>query len=269
VEIRLNAKVDKVIVEDGLARVVRLADGEEIRSFMVISNADPKRTYNTLVDSSDLSNGTLRRVNSLTTRANCVKLLVALNESLDFSRYIGPGYDPRLTAYFRICPAVEYFQQSWDDARNGLPSSCPIMNVQIPSVYDPSLAPRGHHVLSAWLLYAPTNLKEGSWETEGPRVGEQLIDILSEYIPNFRGSIVDWTLQTPKDIEARQYLTDGNIRHIDITSRQIMAGRMLYRSPIERMYLCGSGTHPRGEITGVPGHNAAKAILKDLNKVAV
>jgi phytoene dehydrogenase-like protein len=236
---------------------------------MVISNADPKRTYNTLVDASDLSDGTLRRVNSLTTRANCVKLLVALSGQPDFSRYLGQGYDPRLAAYFRICPSVDYFQQSWDDAKNGLPSSCPVMNVQVPSIYDPSLAPGGHHVLSAWTLYAPAQLKEGSWETEGPKVGEQLIDILSEYIPNFRESIVEWTLQTPQDIEARQFLTDGNIRHIDITSRQIMAGRMPYRSPIERMYLCGSGAHPGGEITGVPGHNAAKAILRDLKKVAV
>ena len=97
----------------------------------------------------------------------------------------------------------------------------------------------------------------------------QLIDILSDYIPNFRESIVDWALQTPKDIETRQFLTDGNIRHIDITSSQIMAGRMPYRSPIERMYLCGSGAHPGGEITGVPGYNAAKAILKDLKKVAM
>ncbi len=143
------------------------------------------------------------------------------------------------------------------------------MNVQVPSIYDPSLSPVGHHVLSAWTLYAPTKLKEGSWEIEGPRVGKQLIDILSEYIPNFRESIVDWSLQTPQDIEARQFLTDGNIRHIDITSSQIMAGRMPYRSSIERMYLCGSGAHPGGEITGVPGHNAAKAILKDLKKVAV
>ena len=269
VEIRLNARVDRLIVEDGVAQGVRLTDGEEIRSFLVISNADPKRTYNTLVDASDLSNETRHRVNSLTTRANCVKLLVALSELPDFSRYMGSGYDPRLTAYFRICPSVEYFQQSWDDARNGFPSSCPIMNVQVPSIYDSSLAPGGHHVLSAWTLYAPTNLKEGSWETEGPKVGMQLIDILSDYIPNFRESIVDWALQTPKDIETRQFLTDGNIRHIDITSSQIMAGRMPYRSPIERMYLCGSGAHPGGEITGVPGYNAAKAILKDLKKVAM
>ena len=221
VEIRLNTVVDKVIVENGTAVGVRLENGEEIRSFMVVSNADPKRTYNDLVDSADVDPATRSKVDGLTTRANCVKLLVALRELPDFSSYLGQGYDPRLTAYFRICPSVEYFQQSWDDAKNGYPSSCPVMNVQMPSIYDKSLTPPGHHVLSAWTLYAPAELKEGSWDVEGPKVGEKLIDILTTYAPNFRESIVDWTLQTPEDIEIRQFLTDGNIRHIDITSKQI------------------------------------------------
>ncbi|MEE9324483.1 MAG: FAD-dependent oxidoreductase, partial [Dehalococcoidia bacterium] len=107
----------------------------------------------------------------------------------------------------------------------------------------------------------------GSWDNIGPKVGEQIIDTLTEYAPNFRESLIDWTVQTPKDIETREGMTDGNIRHIDITSQQIFSRRMPYRSPIERLYLCGSGTHPGGDITGAPGHNAAKAILKDLQKV--
>ena len=269
VEIRLNTVVDKVIVEDGTAVGVRLEGGEEIRSFMVVSNADPKRTYRDLVDAADVDAATKTKVDGLSTRANCVKLLVALRELPDFSSYLGEGYDPRLTAYFRICPSVDYFQQSWDDAKNGYPSSCPVMNVQMPSIYDKSLTPAGHHVLSSWTLYAPAELKDGSWDVEGPKVGEQLIDILTTYAPNFRESIVDWTLQTPEDIEIRQFLTDGNIRHIDITTKQIFSGRMPYRSNISRFYMCGSGTHPGGEITGAPGHNAAKAILKDLERVAV
>ena len=177
---------------------------------MVVSNADPKRTYRDLVEASDVDAATKTKVDGLSTRANCVKLLVALRELPDFSSYLGEGYDPRLTAYFRICPSVDYFQQSWDDAKNGYPSSCPVMNVQMPSIYDKSLTPVGHHVLSSWTLYAPAELKDGSWDVEGPKVGEQLIDILTTYAPNFRESIVDWTLQTPEDIEIRQFLTDGN-----------------------------------------------------------
>ncbi|MFQ5874457.1 MAG: phytoene desaturase family protein [Dehalococcoidia bacterium] len=98
---------------------------------------------------------------------------------------------------------------------------------------------------------------------------EQIIDTIAQYAPNFRDSIIDWTTQTPKDIETREGMTDGNIRHIDITTRQIFSRRMSYRSPIGRLYLCGAGTHPGGEVTGAPGHNAARAILKDLEKVAV
>ncbi|MFQ5873953.1 MAG: phytoene desaturase family protein, partial [Dehalococcoidia bacterium] len=267
VEIRTGARVEKVIIEEGVAKGVRLAGGEELRSFIVVSDADPKRTYLTLVEPDDLDEGFIRRVKNLTTRANCVKFLAALRELPDFSAYLGKDYDPRRAAQITICPSVDYYQQSWDDCKNGRLSSCPIMDVQIPSVYDPSLAPPGHHVLSCWTLYYPAELKEGSWEEAGRNVGEQIIDTLTEYAPNFRNSIVDWTAQTPKDIEIREGMTDGNIRHIDVTPGQIFARRMPYRSPIERLYLCGGGTHPGGEITGAPGHNAAKAILKDLAKV--
>ena len=142
------------------------------------------------------------------------------------------------------------------------------MDIQIPSIYDPALAPPGHHVLSNWVLYYPSKLEGESWDNAGKRIGEQIIDILSEYAPNFRRSLIDWTVQTPKDIETREGMTDGNIRHIDVTPSQIFARRMPYRSPIKGLYLCGSGTHPGGEVTGAPGHNAARAILADWRKIA-
>ena len=267
VEIRTGARVDSVIVEDGVTKGVRLASGEEIRSFIVVSNADPKTTYLSLVDPQHLSEGFIHRVQNLTTRGNCIKFLAALRELPDFTAYLGEEYDPRRTAQITICPTVDYCQQSWDAAKNGYPSNHPVMDIQIPSLYDPSLAPPGQHVLSNWVRYYPAELKEGSWEEAGRKAGEHIIDVISEYAPNFRSSIIDWTAQTPKDIETREGMTDGNIRHIDITSQQIFSRRMAYRSPIERLYLCGSGTHPGGDITGAPGHNAAKAILKDLSKV--
>ncbi|MFQ5933884.1 MAG: phytoene desaturase family protein [Dehalococcoidia bacterium] len=267
VEIRTGTRVEKVIVEDGVAKGVKLANGEEIRSFIVVSNADPKSTYLALVDSEHLGEGFIHKVKSLSTRGNCVKFLAALKELPDFSRYLGKDYDPRRIAEVTICPSVEYCQDSWDAAKNGRPSEFPIMDVQIPSIYDPSLAPPGHHVFSAWCRYYPAELANGSWEEEGKRVGDMIIDILTGYAPNFRDSIIDWTAQTPKDIEVREGMTDGNIRHIDINSQQIFTGRMPYRSPIDRLYMCGSGTHPGGDVTGAPGHNAAKAVLKDLSKV--
>ena len=163
---------------------------------------------------------------------------------------------------------MEYYERSWDDAKRGLPSSCPVMSVQIPSVMDEGLTPPGQHVMSIWVLYAPVRLREGTWDDAKQGVGEHLIDSMAQYAPNFRDSIIDWELFTPADLERRVYLTDGNIRHLDMTAEQLLAGRPNrqlsgYRTPIDGLYLCGAGTHPGGEVTGAPGHNAAKVVLRD------
>ena len=142
------------------------------------------------------------------------------------------------------------------------------MAIQIPTVYDPSLTPPDRHVLSAWVMYAPVKLREGAWDDANRTVGEHLIDTITEYAPNFRDSIIDWQLFTPVDLERRVGLTDGNIRHLDITGEQMWSGRPSpllsgYRTPIDGLYLCGAGAHPGGEVTGAPGHNAAHAVLRD------
>jgi phytoene dehydrogenase-like protein len=267
VTIRTDARVEKVLVQDGVVRGVRLATGEEIRSFMVVSNADPKRTYLRLVDAQDLDEAFRRRITNLTTRANCVKFLAALRELPDFSRYLGPGFDPKLITYIRICPSVDYFQESWDACKKGQPSMHPLLRIQIPSIWDPALAPRGMHVLSSWTLYYPTTPKSETWDQASKRVAENIIDTISEYAPNFRDSLLAWTLQTPQDIEAHTGMTDGSIRHIDVVPSQYFSRRVPYRAPIQHLYLCGSGTHPGGEISGAPGHNCAQAILQDLQQV--
>ncbi|HZS33313.1 MAG TPA: NAD(P)/FAD-dependent oxidoreductase [Methylomirabilota bacterium] len=270
VEIRTGVTVDRVLVEDGRARGVRLADGRELRAPLVISNADPKRTYLSLVDSKHLDEAFLHRVRHLTTRANCVKALVALRSFPDFSRWLGPGFDPRLAAYTKICPSVEWFQASCDAARLGRLSRTPIMYIQFPSAYDPTLAPRGMHVMSSWSLYYPAHPADGPWDTAKKKALAELhVEILSQYAPNFRESVLDITVETPLDIESRIGMTDGNIRHLDVTAQQFFARRMPYRSPIPGLYLCGGGTHPGGELTGAPGHNCAKAILRDLEETVV
>ncbi|MFQ5934388.1 MAG: phytoene desaturase family protein, partial [Dehalococcoidia bacterium] len=269
VEIRTGALVEKIIVEKGAARGVKLAGGEEIRSFIVVSNADPQRTYLTLVDQEHLEEQFIRRVKNLSVKIADTKLLAALRELPDFSAYLGKDYDPRRATHIRINPSMEYGQKSYDDAMAGKLTDCPTMGVQIPSLYDPSLAPSGHHVLSADCHAYPGVLKEGSWEDASQKVGEQLIDVLTQYAPNFRDSIIHWTVQTPRDIEIREAMTNGNLHHIDDPPHQRMAGRMPYRAPVKQLYLCGSGTHPGGEVTGAPGHNAAKAILKDLEREVV
>jgi phytoene dehydrogenase-like protein len=271
VEMHTGAEVGRVLVEKGEARGVVLRTGEVIRSTLTVSNADPKRTFLTLVPQEALAPAFVQQVRRISTRAAYLKFHAAVRELPDFSRYLGSDFDPHYLAQVKICPSTEYFERSWQDAREGRPSRCPLMEVQIPSVYDPTLCRPGHHVVSIWVLYAPPRLREGTWEAQRRAVGEQLIDTLTGYAPNFRRALLDWQLLTPVDLEQRVGLTDGNIRHIDIVPQQMFARRPLtgwaqYRTPVPRFYLCGAGTHPGGEVTGAPGHNAAQAILADWHK---
>ena len=268
VEIRTGVEVERIAVRNGRATGVVLEGGEEIEADVVLSNADPKRTFLTLVEPGELEPEFVRSVGWLKTNVSYLKFHCALRELPDFSAYLGDGYDQRYLAQVKICPSVDYFERSWQDARSGRPSSCPVMHIQIPSVYETSLTPPGQHVMSVWVMYAPVRLREGSWDDAKQEVGERLIDTVAEYAPNFRDAIIDWELFTPVDLERRVYLTDGNIRHLDITSQQMLAQRpnrqlSSYATPIEGLYLCGAGTHPGGEVTGAPGHNAAHAVLRD------
>jgi phytoene dehydrogenase-like protein len=271
VDIRTGVEVAQVLLDKGAACGVVLRSGEVIHSTLTVSNADPKRTFLTLVPQTGLDAGFVQQVKRIRTQAAYLKFHAVLRELPDFSRYLGRDSDPHYLAQVKICPSVEYFERSWQDAKEGRPSSCPLMEVQIPSVYDPTLCPPGHHVVSIWVLYAPPRLREGSWEAQRGAVGKHVIDTLSSYAPNFRHALLDWQLFTPIDLEQRVGLTDGNIRHIDIVPQQMFARRPLpgwaqYRTPVPRLYLCGAGTHPGGEVTGAPGHNAAQAILADWPK---
>ena len=268
VEIRVDAPVERIIVRNGRAAGVRLADGETIEADAVLSNADPKRTFLSLMDERDLGDERLGEARRLKTDVSYLKFHAALDDLPDFTAYLGDRWDERFLVQARICPSVEWFQRSADDARAGKPSSAPVMHIQIPSVLDKTLTPSGKHVMSIWVLYAPVMPREGSWDDLREQTGERLIDIIGEYAPGFRRTVRDWELFTPQDLEERVGLTDGNIRHLDITSAQMLAGRRGalargYRTPLDGLYLCGAGTHPGGEVTGAPGHNAANALLRD------
>jgi phytoene dehydrogenase-like protein len=272
VELRTGTAVARVLVEGGRAAGVVLESGEVVRATLTVSNADPKRTFLGLVPPDALPVEFREQVRRLSTRASYLKFHAAVRELPDFSAYLGAGFDPRYLAQVKICPSTDVFLAAWQDAQAGRPARAPLMEVQIPSVYDPTLAPPGHHVVSVWALWAPVRLAEGTWEARRREVGEALIDQLTAYAPNFRRALVDWMLFTPADLEARVGLTDGNIRHLDIVPAQLFARRPLpgwagYRTPLAGLYLCGAGTHPGGEVTGAPGHNAAHAVLQDLAAV--
>ena len=272
--IRTGCEVRRVLVEDGRAQGVELTSGETIRSRLVVSNADPKRTFLRLVEPQHLPAGFRRRVRGRRTEIGYFKFHAAMNELPDFSSYLGRDYDPRITTRVWICPSIDHVRRAWRDARRGRPSRQPVMSIQIPSIYDRSICPPGKHVLSIFAEYAPVRLARGNWDERREQAGEALIDAVAAYAPNFREAIADWMLLTPPDLERRVYLTDGNIHHLDMTPSQVFSRRPLtgwakYKTPIRDLWLCGAGTHPGGEVSGAPGHNAAHAILRDLGGGAI
>ena len=272
VEIRTGAEVESILVERGRAVGVRLSAGEEIRCDTVISNADPKRTFLSMVPDGELPRDFTAAIRRLKTRAAYLKFHAALDDLPDFSHYFGDDYDPRFLAYTNIRPSLDYCRKSWDDAVHGRITDSPLMSIQIPSVYDRTLVPDGGHVMSIWVQYAPVTPAAGTWDEMRESAGEGLIDAIAGYAPNIRDVIREWVLFTPQDIEERVGMTDGNIRHIDMVAGQLFNQRPLpgwsdYRTPLAGLYLCGAGTHPGGEVTGAPGHNAARRIIADMAHV--
>lgn len=167
-----------------------------------------------------------------------------------------------------LFPKLEQLRDAHREASAGRPASEPVVHLQVPTVYDDTLTERDGHVVSVWAMYAPPKLAEGSWPERNQEVGEHLIDHITQLIPNFRADMREWRLFTPHDLEQRVGLTDGNIRHLDMIPSQMFDQRPWsgsgYQTPIQGLYLCGAGTHPGGEVTGAPGHNAAQAVLRDL-----
>ena len=266
--IRTGAEVEQILVSDGQVHGVQLSSGESLPADLVVSNADPKRTYLTLLDRGDLAPDFRHRVEGLSTKAAYLKFHAVLDVLPDLSSYLGRPADPRELGYMHIAPSLDTFRQAFGQAQRGEPATKPVVHIQIPTVYDATLTERDGHIASVWVMYAPRHLAQGTWEERRHAIGEQLIDYVTEYIPNFRRALREWVLFTPLDMEQRIGLTDGNIRHLDTIPSQYLWNRPLpgagYRTPIEGLYLCGAGTHPGGEVSGGPGHNAAHAVLRDL-----
>jgi len=267
-EIRCDAEVRRILVEDGRATGVELAGGEALRSRLVVSNADPKRTFLGLVGEDHMPASVTSSVRALETDHATLKFHAAVRELPDFSRHLGSDFDPTLVASIGIGPTTAWYRRSSQDALEGRLTDCPVIDVQIPTVYDRTVAPAGAHIVSMWVRFFPVQPREGTWDGLRERVGNQLIDLLTDYAPNFRSSIVDWMVLTPADLEQRISLTDGNFRHTDHVARQLLGHRLFsrggHRTPVASLYMCGAGTHPGGDVSGAPGHNAAHAILSDL-----
>jgi phytoene dehydrogenase-like protein len=269
VAIRTDSPVERILVDDqGRAQGVRLASGDELRARLVLSNADPKRTYLQLLDPGALPLEFTERVEGLSTATAYLKMHCILDRLPDLTRHLGRDADPRDVGYIHLAPSLEHFRDAHGAAMNGRPASEPIVHLQIPTVYDTSLRQGDTHMASIWVMYAPPVLKEGTWDQRRQQVGEELLAYIDEFIHGFSSSVREWMLLTPYDMEQRIGLTGGNIRHIDMMPSQFLGNRPFpgagYSSPVDGLYLCGAGTHPGGEVTGAPGHNAARAVLRDL-----
>jgi phytoene dehydrogenase-like protein len=265
--VRTGAPVREILVEDGAVRGVRLADGSEIRCRRVVSSADPRTTFFDLLAPDALSPAFSRKVENIRFRGVSAKVHLALGGLPEFSGR--PGEGPHLEGVISIGPSLEYLERAYDDAKYGSISRAPYLEVSIPSVSDPTVAPEGKHLASIVMQYAPYALRDGSWD-EGTRaaLGELVVRTLARYAPDVESLIEGVHVVTPLDLEERFGLPEGNVYHGEMTLDQVFfmrpaPGAARYRAPVEGLYLCGSGTHPGGGVTGVPGHNAAREILKD------
>ncbi|HEV3200228.1 MAG TPA: NAD(P)/FAD-dependent oxidoreductase [Bryobacteraceae bacterium] len=264
--IRTLAPVAKVLVRSGRAYAVVLEGGEEIEGGSIASNLDPKLTFLRLVDERDLDPEFVAAIRHFRIEGTSCKINLALNGLPEFTSYPGaPG--PHHRATMHICPSIDYVERAWDDAKYGRPSERPLLELTVPTMYDPSLAPPGKHIVGIFLQYAPYTLREGTWDELRESFANRVISLVEEYAPNFRGLIEHRQVLTPLDLERRFGITGGNIFHGEMSLDQMfvmrpVAGWARYRTPIQGLYLCGSGAHPGGGVMGAPGYNCAREMLK-------
>jgi len=270
-EIRGGVEVIEVRVKDGAAASVLLSTGEEISARAIISNADPKRTLLKLVDPMHLSPDFVMKLQHYRMPGTVAKVNLALSGLPQFTALNGAGDGNALSGRIHLGPEIDYLERAFDESKYGNFSRQPYLEVAIPSLTDPSLAPAGKHVMSIYMQYAPYKLKGSDWETQRNALGQTVVQTLAQYAPNLPELIESHQIITPQDLEDTYGLTGGHIFHGELALDQFFTMRPLldwarYRTPIRNLYLCGSGTHPGAGLTGGSGANAAREILKDLKK---
>ena len=266
VEIRTNVEVAKILVGGNRATGVVLRNGDELGASVVASSVDPRLTFLRLLDSGSLPDDFLEDIHRYKFRGSSAKVNLALDALPDFTALPGPG--PHLRGAVSISPSVDYMERAYDDAKYGRFSRKPYIDIVIPSLTDPSVAPPGKHVMSCFVQYAPYHLANGSWDEQREAFGDTVINTLAEYAPNIRGIVRHRQVLTPLDLEREWGLSEGNIFQGELTLEQLFflrpaPGWAQYRTPVSQLYMCGSSTHPGGGIMGAPGRNAAFKILAD------
>ena len=265
--IRTNCEVDAVLVSNNRATGVVLANGDTINARRIVSNLDPRRTLMGLVGESHLPESAVSSLARFKYRGSSGKVNLALDGLPDFT--CRPGIGDHLRGDIAIAPNVDYLERAFDEAKYGSFSSRPFINVVIPSLTDPTVAPPGKHVMSCFVQYAPYELKEGAeaWESQREAFGNAVLDTLEEFAPGLRNHIEHMQVLTPLDLERQFGLTEGNIFHGELSLNQLLFqrpawGMARYQTPIRNLWMCGSGTHPGGGVMGASGELAAKTLLR-------
>jgi len=262
-EIRNAAEVARI--EDGK---VTLRNGETIEARAVVSNADPRTTFLKLIDPVELDPNFLSKLRNYRAPGVVAKINLTLSDVPEFRGVDDPE---KLSGRIHVGPEIDYLERAFDAAKYGDFSARPYLDITIPTLTDPSLAPDGAQVISIHAQFAPYRLRNGDWDSRREELGDTIVETLSEYVPNLKELIVGRKVFTPLDLERTFGLTGGHIHHGEMSLDQLFAfrpviGSAQYRTPIKGLYLCGSGTHPGGGVTGAPGMNASREIIKDLKR---
>ena len=270
VEIRTGATVVRIDVSNGRARSVVLDDGTELRARMVLSNADPRRTFLGFLDAKELPEDFLLAVRGIKMDGPCAKVNMVLAEEPRFTGTPSSAI-PLERTFYTLVPSLEFAERCYDIAKFGEIPEELWVDCVVSSNADASLAPPGKHILTCFVQYVPYRLRQGDWDEKRDLLGDRVVKKIAEYAPNVPGSIVARQVLTPLDLERTYGLTEGNIFHGDLRLEQLffmrpVPGWSQYRTPIDGLYLCGAGAHPGGGVTGAPGRNAAHQALRDWNK---
>jgi phytoene dehydrogenase-like protein len=266
VEIRTQADVARIVVANGTVTGVALASGEEFRAKLVASNVDANVTFNRLIDNRILPPAFAEAVNRINYDSASLKINVALSELPDFSACPGTQPGPQHRGTVHLCPDQDYIERAYDDAKYGKPSERPVLECTIPSVVDPSVVPPGKHLMSMFVQYAPYKLRQGNWDELKEPFADRCFDVVNEYAPNFKRSVIARQVLSPLDLERTFNLTGGNIFQGSMNLNQLfflrpVVGFANYRTPVKGLFLCGAAAHPGGGVIGAAGWNAAREIL--------
>ncbi len=271
-ELRRDAGVEQILVKNGKVKGVALTNGEEINARVVVSGMDVKRTFLKCMDKNDLPADFYHRVENFKIRGSSGKLNIALDGMPSFPAL--PKGSPLLDGDMHFIDSMERMERAYDDWKAGTWSKDPYVDMVIPTVSDPTMAPPGKHFMSCFVQYCPPKIEGREWKPEEREAfGQTVIDQIAEYSPDFKDLILHVEVRTPKEIEEESGLTEGNIFHGELTMDQLMFNRPVpgyaqYRAPVAGLYMCGSSTHPGGGVIAAPGANAAREILLDLKRAS-